>query len=344
MKRFTLPSTLLLLPLCLAGAGCAGSALRPDDTQQQEIQALKARIVELQRESAMNQVELAQLRQQMADVEARNGGAPPRPAPAPVSTARPVSPPKSGAREDPKRVIAQRPPATSEPAPQPRREPVRQAVTPAEPIEEVDIALPENEPHPPPPRRTPPAATVPKAVASPPVPRPATPKVATPAPEPVAPSPTAPSPTSPAPSSPAPAPANPGEEPAAIDPLSPANQALYDRGYTLFHQGHYVDAEASFQRFLQANPKSELADNAQYWIGECRYSRNDVKGALAAFREVVEKFPKGNKVADAMLKAGQCMEAMGDKEGARVTYREVNRRFPGTVAAAVAEERRAKLP
>ena len=105
-----------------------------------------------------------------------------------------------------------------------------------------------------------------------------------------------------------------------------------------------MDAEASFQRFLQANPGSELADNAQYWIGECRYSRNDIKGALAAFREMVEQFSKGNKVPDAMLKAGQCLEAMGDAEGARVTYREVNRRFPGTAAAAVAEERRAKLP
>ena len=119
---------------------------------------------------------------------------------------------------------------------------------------------------------------------------------------------------------------------------------LYDRGYTLYHQGRYVEAEASFQRFLQANPGSELADNAQYWIGECRYSRNDVKGALAAFREVIERFPKGNKVADAMLKAGQCLEAMGDVEGARVTYREVGRRFAGTAAAAVADERRAKLP
>ena len=45
-----------------------------------------------------------------------------------------------------------------------------------------------------------------------------------------------------------------------------------------------------------------------------------------------------------MLKSGQCLEAMGDVEGARVTYREVTRRFPGTAAAAVADERRAKLP
>ncbi len=335
MKRFTL----LLLPLCLAAAGCAGSALRPDDSQQQEIQALKARILELQRESAMNQVEMSQLRQQVADLEVRNGG-PTRPAPAQPPSSPP--PPRSSSYSEPK-------PAPARVAPPPvHREPVRPVVTPAEPIEEVDIALPDNEPKPPPPRH-PVTVPAPKPV----TPQPAEPKAATPsAPKPYAvPLPTAPKPmlrpepavpVAPPPAA-APEPALPPGEPASPEGLSPANQALYDRGYTLFHQGHFVDAESSFQRFLQANPKSELADNAQYWIGECRYSRNDVKGALAAFREVVERFPKGNKVPDAMLKEGQCLEAMGDVEGARVTYREVNRRFPGSAAAAVAEERRAKL-
>jgi tol-pal system protein YbgF len=123
-----------------------------------------------------------------------------------------------------------------------------------------------------------------------------------------------------------------------------ATQALYDRGYTLFHQGRYVDAEASFQRYLQANPANELSDNAEYWIGECRYSRGDLRGALAAFRETVERYPDGNKVPDALLKAGQSLEGMGDVEGARVTYKEVIRRFAGSAAAVVAEERQAKLP
>jgi tol-pal system protein YbgF len=126
--------------------------------------------------------------------------------------------------------------------------------------------------------------------------------------------------------------------------VTPAVQALYDRGYTLYHQKHYVDAEASFQRFLQAEPQSELADNAQYWIGECRYSRGDMRGALAAFRETVSRYPQGNKAPDALLKAGMSLEALGDREGARNTYQDVLHRYPGTAVAAVAEERRAKLP
>ena len=65
--------------------------------------------------------------------------------------------------------------------------------------------------------------------------------------------------------------------------LAPASQALYDRGYTLYHQGHFVDAETSFQRFLQGNPDSELADNAQYWLGESYYARRDYQNAMTAF-------------------------------------------------------------
>jgi tol-pal system protein YbgF len=141
-----------------------------------------------------------------------------------------------------------------------------------------------------------------------------------------------------------PAPAGPAQAEGAPEAVTPAIQALYDRGYTLYHQGHYVDAEASFQRFLQAHPRSELSDNAQYWIGECRYSRGDYRGALAAFRETVARYPEGNKVPDALLKAGESLEKLGDADGARAMYQEVIRRFPQSAVAAVAEERRAKLP
>jgi tol-pal system protein YbgF len=132
--------------------------------------------------------------------------------------------------------------------------------------------------------------------------------------------------------------------PAGTGPVSEAAQALYDRGYTLYHQGRYVDAESSFQRFIQAYPDTELSDNAQYWIGESRLARGDDQGALAAFRETVERYPRGNKVPDALLKVGESLAGLGDVEGAREAYREVTRRFAGTTAAAVAEDRLKELP
>jgi tol-pal system protein YbgF len=333
MRRFTFLLAPRCLPACLLvgllAAGCSGNNLNGDDAREQEIQALKARILQLQQEAAMNQVEVAQLRQKVAELDTRGGGPRPsgppasRTAPAQPPVVRPVAPPPSPAlRPAPAAPVASVAPPASAPV---RREPIPAVAEPAnQPIEVVDIDLPATGPQPP--RPAPPKTTAPVQAPKPSAPVAPAPSIA------VKPAPTAP------------APPVQGDIPLAGDGAVPASQALYDRGYSLFYQGHFVDAETSFQRFLQANPKSDLADNAQYWIGECRYSRNDVKGALAAFRQVVEKYPKGNKVADAMLKTGQCLEAMGDVEGARVTYREVIRRYSGSAAATAAEERRAKLP
>lgn len=130
---------------------------------------------------------------------------------------------------------------------------------------------------------------------------------------------------------------------AATEPVVPAAQALYDRGYTLYHQGRYLDAEASFQRFLQAYPRTDLSDNAQFWIGESRYARGDISGALSAFREALQLYPGGNKVPDALVKEGDCLAGMGDRDGARQSYEEVVRRFPGSAAAVIASERVADL-
>jgi len=129
----------------------------------------------------------------------------------------------------------------------------------------------------------------------------------------------------------------------ALAPVDSAGQALYDRGYTLYHQGRYLDAEATFQRFLQAHPLTELSDNAQFWIGESRYARGDIRGALAAFRETLQRYPNGNKVPDALIKEGDCLTSLGDRDGARERYDEVIRRFPSSAAAVMANERLAAL-
>lgn len=139
-------------------------------------------------------------------------------------------------------------------------------------------------------------------------------------------------------------------EPRSSTPPSPAptevtaaGQAIYDQGYTQYHRGQFVDAEASFLRFLEGFPNSELSDNAQYWIGEARFARDDFRGALSAFREVVDRYPEGNKVPDALVKAGQALERQGDVAAARRSYEEVQRRYPESPAALRAEERLREL-
>jgi len=136
---------------------------------------------------------------------------------------------------------------------------------------------------------------------------------------------------------PTPAPAG---DPSAVDA---AAQALYDRGYTLYHQERFIDAETAFQRFLEAHGDTDLADNALYWIGESRFARSDLRGALAAFDAAVERYPEGNKVPDALLKAGDCLERLGDRQRARASYERILERFPVSAAAERARERLDRL-
>ena len=140
-------------------------------------------------------------------------------------------------------------------------------------------------------------------------------------------------------------PSEPPAEPTPVEsgPLSLEAQELYDRGYTFYHRGMYLDAEGAFQQFLGRYSASELADNAHYWIGEARFARADYRGALAAFRETVARYPQGNKVPDSLLKAGDCLARMGEPEAARRAYAEVSRRYPASAAALTAQERSAAL-
>ena len=141
--------------------------------------------------------------------------------------------------------------------------------------------------------------------------------------------------------------APPGSLPAtpitALEPVTAAAQAVYDRAYTLYHQGRFSETETAFRDFLERYPRSELADNASYWVGESQYARGDLRQALQSFQATVERYPTGNKTADALLKVGQCFEGLGDRESARAAYDTVLERFGESAAAEVARERRAKL-
>ncbi len=130
--------------------------------------------------------------------------------------------------------------------------------------------------------------------------------------------------------------ANPPPSPTAPEGES---QALYDRSLDFLQQQRLAEAEEGFTRFLAASAGSDLADNAQFWLGECALRRGDVAGALARFRAVVERYPEGNKVPDALLKVGFCLGSLGEPESAATVYRELLLRFPETAAAETARQR-----
>jgi tol-pal system protein YbgF len=137
----------------------------------------------------------------------------------------------------------------------------------------------------------------------------------------------------------------PGRLPASPSDLSDAagfadaSSGLYERSLELLEQGRLAEAEAGFIRFLTANPGSDLADNAQFWLAESALRRVDIASALAGFRAVVENYPEANKVPDALLKVGFCLAELGEPASAAMVYRELLERFPETTAAETARLR-----
>ena len=116
-------------------------------------------------------------------------------------------------------------------------------------------------------------------------------------------------------------------------------QALYDTSFERFQRGEFDAAEIGFRQVLDRFPRSDLADNAQYWIAESYERRGDEARALLEFRAVVERYPEGTKVPDALLKVARALERQGDRTSAFEIYRELVKRYPGTVAAENARTR-----
>jgi len=81
-------------------------------------------------------------------------------------------------------------------------------------------------------------------------------------------------------------------------------QLLYQQSFDLLKAAKYDQAIAAFQKFLQAYPDGEYADNARYWVGEAYYVTRDFDKSLAEFNQLLKLHPTSAKLADAQLKVG----------------------------------------
>jgi tol-pal system protein YbgF len=125
--------------------------------------------------------------------------------------------------------------------------------------------------------------------------------------------------------------------PPAIAPGT--EQSAYMQALDQLKSGKYPDAANSLQQFLATYPKSDLADNAQYWLGEAYYASRDFPKAAAAFKALIDQWPTSRKAPDALLKLGYSQFEMKQYADSRATLTDVTRRFPGTDAAKHATDR-----
>jgi tol-pal system protein YbgF len=126
---------------------------------------------------------------------------------------------------------------------------------------------------------------------------------------------------------------------AAMAPASaaPSADTLYSNGLRDITSGKYDLARSEFQDYLKYYGDTDLASNAQFYLGEIAYSQKHYSNAVSEYEKVLTTYPKSFKLAPARLKKGMALIELGQKPSGIRELREVVKRYPGTE-----EERRAR--
>jgi tol-pal system protein YbgF len=111
---------------------------------------------------------------------------------------------------------------------------------------------------------------------------------------------------------------------------APSADTLYSNGLRDITSGKYDLARAEFQDYLKYYGDTDLASNAQFYLGEISYKQKQYGDAVAAYERVLTNYPKSFKLAPARLRKGMALIELGQKNNAVREFREVVRRYPGT--------------
>lgn len=133
-----------------------------------------------------------------------------------------------------------------------------------------------------------------------------------------------------------PAPAPTTGAPPSTAGLSPTR--MFDTARADYAAGQWSLAVTGFDAFLKTFPRSEMADDAQFLIGETYYAQNRWTDAIAAYNAVIQNYPMGNAVPDAYYKRGLAQERLGQLDAARESWNTVIQVAPDSDAGRLARQ------
>lgn len=126
-------------------------------------------------------------------------------------------------------------------------------------------------------------------------------------------------------------------QPAAAKGPSPAD--LYSQATADYQRGQFDLARQGFQEYAETWPKTDVSDDALYWVGECYLAQKKPKEAIAAFDRLFKLYPDSDKSATAHLKKALAHLDLGEKGQAIARLQEVVHQYPGTDEAKSAKQR-----
>lgn len=141
--------------------------------------------------------------------------------------------------------------------------------------------------------------------------------------------------------------APPGGESTAPAPASPAGpiatgttpRRLFESALADYTAGQWSLAVNGFETYLKTYPRSERADEAQYYIGESYSADSKFREAVAAYERVIRDYPESDILDQAWYKVGISYERLGEPDKAREAYETAVKNYPETDGGRLARQR-----
>ncbi len=131
--------------------------------------------------------------------------------------------------------------------------------------------------------------------------------------------------------------------PAASAPAAPvvaggSPQRLYNTAWADYASGQWALAVTGFEAYISTYPRSEMTDDAAFYVGETYFLQGDFQGAVEAYEQVVMHYPNGDKVPEAAYKRGVAFDRLGEPDRARESFELVVTDYPDSRMAALAQQ------
>ena len=133
-----------------------------------------------------------------------------------------------------------------------------------------------------------------------------------------------------------------GTSPATAAPAGPPVKAttLYENALADMQGGKSDLALGEFQDYIRFYNSTDLAPNAQYYIGYIHYSQAQFDLAIMDFDKVLEAYPDNPKTPDAHYMKGKTLFQLGQRTAAAKEFKAIVSDFPNS---SVAPNARAQL-
>ena len=124
---------------------------------------------------------------------------------------------------------------------------------------------------------------------------------------------------------------------------APPADVLYNNALRDYNAAKYQLAQQEFADYVKFYGNTDLAGNAQFYLGEIDYRKGNFQGAIQDYNKVLDQYPGGNKGAAAQLKKGLAFLELGQRDAGVQELRSLIARYPKSPEAVQAKDRLSRL-